>query len=129
MNFDWILSPVTPLAMVVVGLFGSLAMWIAAKAEALATSRALEALRVSTDAAMKDLARQIEKLREELPAAPAQSAYMAVQGLNLTTRTKALRMSRRGEATSSIAAALGVPQQEVDLVLKLDRILEAPARS
>jgi hypothetical protein len=43
--------------------------------------------------------------------------------MNLTTRTKALRMHQRGETIPGIAAALGVQQEEVDLLLKLDRLL------
>jgi hypothetical protein len=45
----------------------------------------------------------------------------------MTTRAKVLRMHRRGETTSTIAAALGAQQEEVELLLKLDRLLDASA--
>jgi len=44
------------------------------------------------------------------------------QELNLTRRTQALRMRRRGELPSTIAAALRVPRNEIDLLLKIDAL-------
>jgi hypothetical protein len=44
-------------------------------------------------------------------------------GLNLSTRSQALRMHRRGNPPERIAAALQVPLQEVDLLLKVQRII------
>jgi hypothetical protein len=128
MNFDWILAPVIQEIVLGAGLLGSLALWMSAKAETRALWSELAALRASTDEAIGELAAQSEKLREAPVCEPASSApgLMAVQGLNLTARTKVLRMHRRGEAPSSIAAALGVQQEEVNLVLKLDRMLETP---
>jgi hypothetical protein len=48
-------------------------------------------------------------------------------GVNLTTRSQALRMYRRGETIQRIAAALEVPEQEVELLIKVQRLaLDAP---
>jgi hypothetical protein len=44
-------------------------------------------------------------------------------GLNLSKRSQALRMHRRGVAPIEIASSLGVPLQEVDLLLKVHRIV------
>ena len=44
-------------------------------------------------------------------------------GLNLSKRSQALRLYRQGEAPDRIAAALEVPLQEVDLLLKVHRIV------
>jgi hypothetical protein len=44
-------------------------------------------------------------------------------GLNLTTRSQALRMHRRGDPPDRIASALDIPRQEVDLLLKVHRIV------
>jgi hypothetical protein len=120
MNFDWVLAPVTQAAILGVGLFGSLSIWVSARTETRAVSKALEAK-------ILDLTAQIREMRNQQPSepAPAPCVFIAGQGLNLTTRTKILRMRRRGETTSSIAAALGVQHEEVDLLLKLDRMLEA----
>jgi len=129
MNFDWIIAPLTQAAILGAGLLGSLAIWISAKSETRAASRELERLRMSTEATIKDLTAQIQEIRAEpeSEAPPVPAPIMNMQGFNLTTRTKVLRMHRRGETASSIAAALGVPHEEVDLLLKLDQMLEAPA--
>lgn len=44
-------------------------------------------------------------------------------GLNLNKRSQALRMHRRGDAPVEIASSLGIPLQEVDLLLKVHRIV------
>jgi len=44
-------------------------------------------------------------------------------GLNLSKRSQALRMHRKGDPPERIAAALEVPQQEVDLLIKVHRIV------
>lgn len=49
-------------------------------------------------------------------------------GLNLSTRSQALRMWRRGDTPQQIAAALGIPEREVELLLKVQRlVMEATA--
>jgi hypothetical protein len=46
-------------------------------------------------------------------------------GLNLTKRSQALRMHRRGDSPDLIAATLEIPLQEVDLLIKVNRIVLA----
>jgi hypothetical protein len=48
---------------------------------------------------------------------------MPKPGMNLTRRTNALRLRREGAAPEQIAAALEVPRQEVDLLLKVHEIV------
>lgn len=60
---------------------------------------------------------RIERLEEELQA--LRQAQTPRPGMNLTRRTIVLRMSRRGERPEQIAAALGLPRAEVELLLKL----------
>jgi hypothetical protein len=50
------------------------------------------------------------------PAAPR-------SGLNLNKRSQALRMSRIGEKPENIAAALSLPRKEVELLLKVQKIV------
>jgi hypothetical protein len=49
--------------------------------------------------------------------APARS------GLNLSKRSQALKMSRIGEKPENIAAALGLPRKEVELLLKVQKMV------
>ena len=44
-------------------------------------------------------------------------------GLNLSKRSQALRMHRRGDSPEQIAAALDIPLQELDLLVKVHRIV------
>jgi hypothetical protein len=64
------------------------------------------------------LAQELADLRKEtsrLEAAPC-----AGQELNLTRRAQALRMRRRGESSATIAGALRLPRNEVELLLKVE---------
>jgi hypothetical protein len=67
--------------------------------------------------AMKGLAQQVDQLRKQSPAPPAR------RSLNVTTRSQALRMHRRGDTPERIAAALEIPVQEVELLLRVHRIV------
>lgn len=44
-------------------------------------------------------------------------------GLNLNKRSQVLRMSRHGENETNIAAALSLPRKEVELLLKVQKIV------
>jgi hypothetical protein len=46
-------------------------------------------------------------------------------GLNLNKRVHALRMLRRGEEVSHVAAALGVPRGEVELLIRVQSLGKA----
>jgi hypothetical protein len=48
---------------------------------------------------------------------------MPKAGFNLSKRSQALRMHRRGEAPGHIASTLELPRQEVELLLKVHRIV------
>ena len=132
MSMDWMLQPVTQVAalgaVLGVGLLGSLALWVSVKIEMRASRKEAQALRSLTEATINGLRGRIEELRALPPCDPVPSTGpTTVQGLNLTTRTKALRMYHRGETIPLIAAALGVPKEEVELLLKLDHLLKESA--
>jgi hypothetical protein len=106
-------------------LMASLALWISAKIEARASRKSLQAFRLSMETTIRDLEVRVEDLQSAPVSNPIPAAVTTVQSLNLTTRAKALRMHSRGETVSSIAAALRVQREEIDLLLKLDRLIEA----
>ncbi|HWB87414.1 MAG TPA: hypothetical protein VG675_24940 [Bryobacteraceae bacterium] len=70
--------------------------------------------------AVKSLSAEVRDLQQapvaENPASPR-------MGFNLTKRSQALRMHRRGDSPEQIALALEVPRQEIDLLLKVHRIV------
>jgi hypothetical protein len=77
----------------------------------------IQALRETVEA----LAAQLHDLQKHPLVAPLPG--MPKPGLNLNKRSQALRMHRRGEGAEQIAAALELPRQEVDLLLKVHRIV------
>ena len=77
----------------------------------------ITALRTTVDA----LAAQIHDLQSHPPVAVAPG--LPKPGLNLNKRSQALRMHRRGEAADQIAAALELPRQEVELLIKVHRVV------
>ena len=78
---------------------------------------------------------EIQTLRDDLSSLAAQfrdqqhdrpllvTPAMPRPGLNLNKRSQALRLHRRGDAAEQIATALELPLQEVQLLLKVQRIV------
>ena len=98
-----------------------------ARAMQRASGRHIEAFRLRHQAALDELRTTLESMTAQVselrvqpaggPAGPLRS------GLNLTKRSQALRMHRRGESPAEIAAALDLPHQEVELLIKVQKIV------
>lgn len=91
----------------------------AAERRARATQEESEAALRSVREAIDTLAAEVRQMEQQTAAAPP----LPRPGLNLSKRSQALRMYRRGESREQIAASLQVPVQEVDLLLKVHRIV------
>ena len=102
-------------------LFHTRALVRAAGRSAAVADSKLEAEVQAMRQTIEGLAAQVQDVQQQsrLAAAPVG----AKPGLNLSKRSQALRMHRRGEAAAQIAAALDIPLQEVDLLLKVHRIV------
>jgi len=121
-----VLSAVTVIALAAVAL-GLMALWqtrCALRGASQTTAacgercdRELTVLRAAVEAC----ASQLRELDERPAARPALSA--ARPALNLGKRSQAIRMHRHGDPPELIAAALDIPRQEVDLLLKVHRIV------
>ena len=79
----------------------------------------------SLELKMADLEKRLETTSALEPAEirPATPAEMAYCGINLTKRSQALRLHRQGNAPETIARNLGVAKGEVNLMLKLHKII------
>jgi hypothetical protein len=83
-------------------------------------------LRARQEARLDAMQSAIDALGAEvrgLEGQPAAGSMSVRPGLNLSKRSQALRMHRRGEASPEIAAALNIPSQEVELLIKVQRIV------
>ncbi|MFB3776043.1 MAG: hypothetical protein ACE141_00495 [Bryobacteraceae bacterium] len=109
------------------GLVLCLYLFLSVKQDAhRADRRALEHQR-KVDASLESVEKAIEQLRFGLAEVSELATKLvepppAASGLNLTKRSQALRMHRRGESLEHIAAALGMPLGEVELLLKVEQI-------
>jgi hypothetical protein len=106
----------------------SLAVWFYATSSSRAAARQTKALREQLESELQVIRSGLDAVGAEIrdievpppvnviPAAPR-------SGLNLGKRSQALRMHRRGEPPAQIAATLEVPVQEVELLIKVHRIV------
>jgi hypothetical protein len=127
MWFDWILNPVTQFAVIAVGLLASLALWISAKSELRAVRGKVSDSHGAIEINVRELTASVNQLRVDRENEPAPAVPNPGLGLNLTKRAQAVRMHRRGETVPSIAAALQTPGNEIELILKLERLLNSEA--
>lgn len=125
MRLDWILQPATSYVLTTMGMGLCLFLFASLKRD-LQTCEARWAKRCAAlEAEWRSKLATIEELQTELsqasellvPPPPTRS------GLNLSKRSQALQLSRRGESTQEIAAALSLPQNEVELLVKVQRIV------
>jgi hypothetical protein len=72
---------------------------------------------------IEEMERSMGKLADQAAQAPQPGGPIR-HSINLTKRAQALRMSRRGESAESITAALAVPRNEVELLLKVHGMVE-----
>jgi hypothetical protein len=118
------LLPLLPYLLLVLGLCGTLAMYLTLKRDLAVQSKRSQRmetmlLRLRDAAGKRAAAPAVE------PAASETPAYVPVSprpGMNLSRRVQTLRLLRRGEDLGYIAAALGVPRREVELVVRVHQL-------
>ena len=124
MHLEWLLNPVLSYATIAIGMALCLFLFVSLKRD-LAASEArsmkkLAALEVEWIAKMESLNERWKELSQIsnllVPPAPPRS------GLNLSKRSQALQMFRRGETPQDISAALSLPRNEVDLLIKVYKV-------
>jgi hypothetical protein len=111
------LIPLLPYLLIAAGLLSSLALFLALKVE----------VRRSIFRQKATLEQMLARLTEaERPPVAVEATGIVPTplraGLNLNKRVHAMRMLRRGEDIAHIAAALGVPRREVELLIRVQSI-------
>ena len=124
------MTPMLPLALLCGVALAAVALsclvLLRARTLVLAAERSALTARQENEAAMDALRERLEGLSgqiNELRREPALAAGAPRPGLNLSKRSQALRMHRRGDPPEQIAASLEIPLQELDLLVKVHRIV------
>jgi len=128
MRPDWILSPLAQYGMAAAGLIAGLFLFFALKVELSALKRSGETARDELTGRLKETEAALANLRETAAEAGERNTPQG-PALNLTRRTQALRMYRRGETVETIAGALRTPRNEIQLLIKLQELNERPSLS
>jgi len=132
MRLEWILlSPAGPYAALATGMVLCLFLFVTLKRDLRAGEHRWRKRLMTLEADLEVKAAAIDGRLVELsdisgllvPPQPPRS------GLNLTKRSQALQMHRRGTTAPEIADALGLPQNEVELLVKIQRIALASLKT
>ncbi len=90
--------------------------------------RELQEKQADRDTTIQALQSEMEILKRGLREAEDRAGLLVAptaprSGLNISKRSQALRMSRLGENAENISTALSLPRREVDLLLKIQKIV------
>lgn len=128
MSLSWTANPAFEYALLAAGILLSLFLFVTLKWESWTAGRRAAKKQHDLGRAVQSLHSEIEQLRDNLRSAEERAGMLVVptpprSGMNLNARTQALRMLRRGETPASVASSLGLPAGEVDLLIKVHRIV------
>jgi|ERR1039458_8527246 hypothetical protein len=123
MHLDWILNPLAQYGMLAAGLIACLALFLAMKLEVCAVGQRAQQSRDALAGRVEEMESALGQIRRSVTDIEERPGTVS-PGLNLTRRTQALRMHRRGESVQTIAAALSAPSNEIELLLKLQAMLQ-----
>ncbi len=123
MLYNWIPDPVGQDLMLAVPAIGVIALWFSSRSSIRRVGRGVDSSREQVEVTLQGLSNEVAAVRtvleREQPAPPRPAALQAV---NLTTRAQILRMHRRGDSPAMISGVVGMPQNEVVLLLKLQQL-------
>ena len=130
-NLAWLLQPLVCYALLAAGLGLCLHLFVTLKVELRAQSRhrlADEQQVHNLESALREAHLAVERLESDLREVERQTGMLvapapARSGLNLSKRTQVLRMHRAGQDSAGIAAVLALPRSEVELLIKVQRIV------
>ena len=123
-----LLAQLAAFALLAGGTFACASIFIAFKKEIRRLSHQAKEQQREIDSLAQRLTAQMIEIRARLRGAEENAGVLVPptpprSGFNLSKRSQAMRMSRRGEDPINIAAALSVPRKEVELLLKVQKII------
>lgn len=132
------IATLVELGLSALGLVGALGLFLSLKRELRSQAR-------KSQARIDQLAEQLRETKKPaaealmpevvtpevvtIDAAPAPVPAALRSGMNINRRVQAMRMLRRGEDLGHVAAALGIPRREVELLVRVHQISAAGAGS
>lgn len=124
---EYLLHPLLNYALMAVGLGLCLYLFMTLKVElrGLQPGRVGDQQRVEAlESALEEARLAVKKLENDLREVERQTGMLvapspARSGMNLSKRTQVLRLHRSGESSAGIAASLGLPRGEVELLIKV----------
>jgi hypothetical protein len=117
-----------PFVLVSAGIAVCVQIFLSLKAEMQLLSRRMKKQQEQCDAILTGLTSELANVHIRLRDAEERAGVLVPpapprSGFNLSKRSQALRMSRIGEKPENIAAALSLPRKEVELLLKIQKIV------
>jgi hypothetical protein len=125
----WISNPLVYYGFLAAGLLVCLHLFVSMKLENARLRRKLEKQQQAAEDANSEFRTALGNLEHSLKEQDRKDdqfvppPVMPGVSINLTKRSQALRMYRRGETAEHISAALQMPRAEVDLLLKVQQAL------
>lgn len=115
-------NPTTPCVMIAAAIIGYLVLW-------LCNIRALESVHANVAASRKSmdalqrLAESVDEMHNTLQTKSLAAESVALVNQIPSLRAQVLVLHRRGDPADGIATALKRPKNEIEMVLKLNRLL------
>jgi hypothetical protein len=121
------LIPLAPYLLIAAGLPACMYIFYSLKREMHVLQKRLKQRESQVDSTWQNMSAEIDRMRTDLRDAEERTAQLvppppARSGLNVNARTQAIRMARRGEDAHQIASKLGLPANEVKLLLKIHKM-------
>ncbi len=121
----WIGNPIFILSIAAITMVACVILFLSLKREHAALRRRAqldhELLSEQVETFRRSLNQMQSALAEREEAAPVAASPAPGDSMNISKRSQALRLHRRGESAGTIAATLHLPLNEVELLLKVHR--------
>ncbi len=123
-----------PFALLIAGALASASFYVSLKKELQALANQLQEQHRGMSNFEERVGAQLEEMRTLVREANERAGVLVPptpprSGFNLSKRSQVLRMSRLGERPENIAVALSLPKKEVELLLKVQKIVLTSAAS
>ena len=127
MSLDGIVHPVLQSGLLTAGFVLCFYLFVSLKRKTRQMELGFEKQRQAHEACLEELRRAIGEAQSQFHRFEKEADVRiepppAISGLNTGRRRQALRLHGRGESPRQIAAVLSLPQSEVELLLKVDKL-------